>query len=607
MAPRKIVKVRKQIVWENAKSGEPPSAKHTSLKYFAEQEIKGGNELVKTWKDLTNFNWGTEKETEVNKFLHDMVGCKHLAKDGINFIFWGDEKQERECELHKITEKGGTGFIWIPEQYSEEYNTNSMNTITVKTPEPEKIISVEFFDGTDILKTTKEQYVNLPALGKWVDKTNNIENIDRLSEKPRIKVEFDKPGTHPFTIKLVPDGNNCIYTDDEKARNPKFKYVTEKKTNTENNGVSVFNDMFVTVGGNDTYSLTAEDSKGAVVNSSGKITTMRFFYYVEIKMATIENNVAKNLAVFEGEFLSNYMILKRLSSVEMDYMENISKADEGLFLNKARNAYLSSQAVDKEPYCVAVAYTNHLAVKNPNQNLYLSNIRVGPGKPAITIPVVGPGLTSPGIKRRMLWINLVSGEDWFVDCWFTRKRIAGSPGPPVSITIPKEKCIPDASNPSSPDYFDRIIISVDHLPSGEGTIFICVNWVDRMRAGLSFNNGNLICVCTKAWWKVISEHEQNQTLIHEMGHKVGMVADGIGRAPGILPDKVASLYDDTKGHVGKHCYFDNPDGQAKYDSETDRIRSKCVMYGSTNGKSTFCINCAPAVRKLDITRGWSRF
>jgi hypothetical protein len=141
-------------------------------------------------------------------------------------------------------------------------------------------------------------------------------------------------------------------------------------------------------------------------------------------------------------------------------------------------------------------------------------------------------------------------------------------------------------------------VDVTGLPAGKGTIKVKVNVVDRMRAGLSFPGGNLICICTKAWWQDLSAPEQNATAIHEMGHKVGMVADGTGK----LPDKVATYYD-AKGHVGPHCHFDLP----VQDSYSGASGNKCVMFGAIdeNGPSAFCVKCLPAVRKLDLSAGWS--
>ena len=77
-----------------------------------------------------------------------------------------------------------------------------------------------------------------------------------------------------------------------------------------------------------------------------------------------------------------------------------------------------------------------------------------------------------------------------------------------------------------------------------------------------------------------------------------MVADGTGK----LPDKVATHYLD-KGHVGDHCYFD----LGELDTYSGVSGNKCVMYGSggSNPPTGFCEHCAPAVKKVDISDGWT--
>ena len=117
-----------------------------------------------------------------------------------------------------------------------------------------------------------------------------------------------------------------------------------------------------------------------------------------------------------------------------------------------------------------------------------------------------------------------------------------------------------------------------------------------MRGGLSFNGTNLVCICTKSWWRAKNGAKQNQTMIHEIGHQFNMVAQGTGSGP----DKVATQYT-GKGHVGSHCY--NGCGvQANYSSHT--ASSTCVMFGAGNGKNAFCANCAIAMKKQDISGGF---
>jgi type VI secretion system secreted protein VgrG len=129
-----------------------------------------------------------------------------------------------------------------------------------------------------------------------------------------------------------------------------------------------------------------------------------------------------------------------------------------------------------------------------------------------------------------------------------------------------------------------------------GTLTVKVYTVNSMCGGLSFNRGNLICVCTRAWWRAISESDQNQVMIHEMGHKIGMVPKGT------TLDRTANQYT-GKGHVGSHCHT----GLAVLASYDNVPGSRCVMFGMTNGVMAFCAACAKAVKKMDLSAGWAKF
>ena len=126
-----------------------------------------------------------------------------------------------------------------------------------------------------------------------------------------------------------------------------------------------------------------------------------------------------------------------------------------------------------------------------------------------------------------------------------------------------------------------------------------VNYLDCMRAGLSFGNNNIVAVCTRSYWNAVSVQDQYPTIIHELGHQLGMVANGMG----ILPDKTTYHYDDSKGHRGNHCHFGIPSGQLRYDARADQQSALCVMYGAINKWSIFCDECAKALRKVDLKDG----
>ncbi len=463
--------------------------------------------------------------------------------------------------------------------------------------EKPNIVKIAWLDGAaDKEVASGTQWVNLPHNAKWVDVPNNVPNIDRLSQKIRYKVTFSKPGGHSFKVKAEAGPTNAAYTGGEKGRNGNFKWLEEEKSyTTDGDGTKIVEaDFFSTCAGMDDFKLKAEDTYGTPPVETGFMATKRLIYYVEVKMTGI--NAAPSLATMVSEFEKHGITLLSLGSVNMTAMENISTGDSNTFKANVKTAYTGSNGPTKAPYAIAVAYTGHLAVKNPSKTVTKSGVDVGPAKPAVVIPIVGPGINNPADNStRYLWKGLVTGEGWYVSAKFIPAD--GT----ASVDIPEAKCTAVPESAGTPNRCNTVSVDVTGIATGIGSIELVVNWVDRMRGGLSFPGTNLICACTKAWWADKSAEAQNQVMIHEMGHQVNMVANGTGPRP----DKVATHYEDSKGHVGDHCYNGAPDGQARYDASADATASICVMYGQTNGKTDFCGNCTPAVRKQDLSPGWT--
>jgi hypothetical protein len=339
------------------------------------------------------------------------------------------------------------------------------------------------------------------------------------------------------------------------------------------------------------YRLEATDESGTTVRSN-EILTHRLLHFVKLKMRGL-GAVADTTSAFQSEFEKNFIRFEEIPSVSMEHIANVG-IDTGPLLTVAREAYEKSKGPEKAGYVIAVIYTDHLAVKNSYQSMIKSGVNVGPRQPPVVIPLAGPGLTNPAIQQRYLWKDLVPGEGWFVSATYSPD--SGE----RDVAIPEAKCTALALGSSA---CTSVSIDVTSLPVGTGSIMLVVDWVDRMRGGLSFGEGNAVCICTRAWWLDRDAATQNQVLIHEVGHQVGMVASGTGRQP----DRVSTHYDGRKGHVGDHCHHGIPPGQARYDRMVDLTAARCVMYGMTTSHTAFCSNCAPAVRKVDISHALANF
>ena len=460
-----------------------------------------------------------------------------------------------------------------------------------------QIIEIAFLDGDDNSKAHRvKQFVNLTRSENLIN-GSTIHNMDRLGNKPRLKVYFNKLGNHRFTVKCLPVEGNAVYTEGELTRNIRFKYQNEPKSyTTDSNGSLILplEDFYISAAGKEKYIFQATDSNGCSV-STGELEVQRLIYYVELKMRTLRS-CGQNLSTVEKEYTKHNIKLHKLPSVEMEYMPNIDHDESSIFLDNASRAFRNSDAMRKDPHVVAIAYTSQLAVKKANHRILEPSVVVGPGQSPVLIEISGQIPGSKLSKKYYLWQGIKENETWFVSARYVKEG-----GTLVDvIEIPVKKCIAVPETNESPLASNLVSIDVSELPKGTGAIELFVNVVDKMRGGLSFYDCNLICVCTQAWWKTVDEALQNVIIVHELGHKIGMVSDG-RRA---LPDKPPTWYDEAKGHFGNHCFSGLSPNQTSYGSDEDWEKAKCVMYGSTKQKSEFCSNCAPVVRKIDFSDGW---
>jgi hypothetical protein len=479
------------------------------------------------------------------------------------------------------------------DQMKQMGGDKAMAKCPAKVKDDAKITSIVLLDGDDKTELTAntKQYINLPRDKKWVDGTV-VKNIDRLNRFPRIKVKFDKPGEHNFKIKLVPDGNNIVYSVAEKGRNTKFGHISvELPFQTNPNGTKIVSDLYFSSAGKNKFKFEATDSNGNKATSPD-LETSRVVYFQKIIMTEIKTKVTTAIDTFKTEFENNGISLIELVDVEMEHLHNIgSTAEQVTFLTKARTAYNSSKGPGKAPYIVAIAYTDQLAVKDSKQKIIKAGVKVGKDQPDVEIPI-----TNVKGEKKSLWRNIVPTEGWYMSCKFLKdKGVAGKDEKKIDLA----NCSPVPENKGVADPCNKVKIKVSDLPDATGKIILEVNWINRMRGGLSFVGNNLICIASRGWWKDLPAANQNQTMIHELGHKIGMVSDGKGK----LPDKCANLYT-GKGHVGEHCHQGVPEKDS-YAKE----KGTCVMFGSSNDKRKpeFCTDCAPAVKKMDISTGWTAF
>jgi hypothetical protein len=456
------------------------------------------------------------------------------------------------------------------------------------TPPVAVITHVEWLDGAGdaVLGGEGTQFVNLPVADKWVG-GQLASNARRLGRSPGFKVTFDQPGAHAFRVKLAPGGSNAAYTGTETPRNAQFVTDTAWMSGTtEADGTQVVaTGPSLCVAGNDTYMLEAHDDNATTV-SSGTIRTLRAVHLVQVKMDGLAS-IAPSIAGAIGEYAGHFIRLVELPAVTMPRIANVGR-DTAALNSAVVTAWDASQGPGKAPYAIRVVFTDHLAVRNPSQSVLKTAVAVGPTRPAVTVAMMGPGMVDPSIGVHPLWKDLVPGESWFVSASYTPD------GGGAAVPIPEGKC---SALPAGTGRADNVSVDVTGLPAGTGTITLTVNWVDRMRGGIALA-GPTVVVCTRGYWVDIPAASQNCVVVHELGHKFGMVPEGSGRSL----DRHADQYTNS-GHIGSHCHTGTA-AAANYGGSVALAASTCVMFGTVNGRLAYCGACAPQVRKVDLGSGW---
>ena len=91
-------------------------------------------------------------------------------------------------------------------------------------------------------------------------------------------------------------------------------------------------------------------------------------------------------------------------------------------------------------------------------------------------------------------------------------------------------------------------------------------------------------------------------MIHELGHKLHLVADGSAGQPDLQAHHYPTGHDGTD-HVGPHCSHGVPAGTL-LNTTAAQNASDCTMWGALMGITLYCSECKTTLRKVDLGGGF---
>ena len=473
--------------------------------------------------------------------------------------------------------------------------------------------------GEEVTCPTLIKYVNLPAEQKFVNASSGVvTGTHQLDKGVWCKVRFKEAGRYTFTLHLESDYKTA-YTATELRRNPNFKHKESRKftmsTDTNNEVIIKGRDLFLSQVGGNTYTLKAECD--GIVTCGTTILSKRMLFYMDIRMKGL-TTCPNNLDLFKSEYSKNHIELTEVyHGTTVEYIKNIDPSNGTKFRQYIRKIVDVSNDTDIagiKKYCIVIVFVDQLdqclstRVKLPFNTPNITN-ELGD----VSVPIIVEDKINTSTEKS-LWIDrddtLDASGGWFVDCQYVdSNNVAHQIDEKyVKLKYPDIDKNPYHSKEVMIDFNNFLPNSKDSVALGEGNILLDVRVVNKGFNGISFSTLNIIYMRTRSLGSKRDELEQNETIMHEIGHQLGMVSPGqcpIGaeyeekykysELYDIGLDKGLNYYDQYSvetSHKGCHCDFE------------DNVE-RCIMYGSgvAQRKSGFCPDCSSKVAKTDLTSG----
>jgi len=425
---------------------------------------------------------------------------------------------------------------------------------------------------------TTTQYVNLPKDSRFAEGGITLPRCGRVT----FDALFEKSSPIRFRVQIqdAPGASNATYSRQEQGRNSNFR-TSDRIQSLLEDATHILMEARVHLGaaGGNTYRVSAIDANGNEVVAARDLETRRKLYYQVIKMKGMRLNVSTLTNHLKNEYWNSgrkhYLQLKEIVSLgDIGGHANFDQTTQSQIATLARAKY----SRNRDPYCVAIILTDHMAAFETS-TVRSAVFTVPPaGLPNVVVPL-GTTTAPHAGNPRYLWQSLDSpgsaGDVW----WVSGNFQATGPGASPSITQAMV-------TPAGATHTTEVSVNTSSLPAGwRGRAVLQLKMVNRFRTGLSLAN-SAVCVASRALWQNRPESQMKSTLVHEFGHKVGMV-------PG-RQDENGNPTDAQLAQQG--TYYARMGGHCNHGTDV------CVMYGSIHAgrQDVFCATCSPNVRRLDM-------
>lgn len=424
-----------------------------------------------------------------------------------------------------------------------------------------------------------EQWVNLTRHTKWFG--DGLTEVERTTESVKVTIQFDERSRATGLLSVTPGSDNVTYTATEiPRRNATFTLpnFTDRQFQTDETGKYEVDINVGPAGGNE-FTISVKDADGNELKSD-LIKTRRKLYLQIIKMSGVSEPAASDVTAMKDEYWneSKRIFLKIVeyasgqtipSSINLDH--NTSSAVQTL-RSQARAVYDNSKA--------------------PNAFVAVMVKKIGPSE--LESGSVAKDIRSAQSSSSPVTFNTTKTFMSVVDPARNNNL--------VLIWIPSEG-VPQIILSGKITFEGNNTIKIDPTGltpgTGPGRFIYSIMVCSGALAGLSYPTINFTVTGTR-WAESndpFSADIIRRALIHEMGHKIGMV-------PGTQSDRVLDVQSSQfsgRGFAGNHCStgLTTPLPAPPALLSDAPGSASCMMWGQTVADH-YCSACLGSLRKLDL-------
>jgi hypothetical protein len=460
-------------------------------------------------------------------------------------------------------------------------------------------------DSTDLFGGARNQYVNL-TLKRVRRGDPELDSDNQLGHTPPFMVRISPPCARTVRVKLdrtlnrdgFPAGSSRLSARERGLTHLQYARTERSYTTDENGELLVEEGLPISALGGGQFRIKAALDGQGWVEGSNSVKVMRRVYLRPVRSYAAGKDTAYGaMSAIRGQLGSLGIEVKRVTSTDAGHLGVVEEANLATPLETLGGRALNSSTEhirDLKPNSVAVIIGEFIDDSITMRSYHVDVPRGGDGQFPATVDVLLQ-LSASGETLQYVNVPLDDGSSFGAD---SNVRGGGRTEPLVAAQV-------TGLGSFSRQLTVNLAAVSPRFPTAPALrVTLRVKTIDGWAVGWAYTSFPTIYLNMRDpnTDTVLSPTRAEALMVHELGHKLHLVASGEAGQPDLQPHHYPTRHDGTT-HVGPHCSHGVPAG-TRLNTPEARRASDCTMWGALKGVTVFCDECKTSLRKVDLAGGF---